>query len=123
MQRTALAESTVDRLAATLRRRRANMEHAAASLEQEAFEAIETTDLSDLLDEDDPDTNGVEEVLLIAENVEEMLRSIDRALERVAAGSYGWCEECGVRIPLERLRAIPETPMCVDCARRRSRRA
>jgi DnaK suppressor protein len=30
-------------------------------------------------------------------------------------GSYGQCEECGLPIDLERLRATPFTSRCFDC--------
>jgi RNA polymerase-binding transcription factor DksA len=44
------------------------------------------------------------------------VREIRDALARLDAGSYGVCRSCGERIPDERLRALPFTPTCVDCA-------
>jgi len=41
---------------------------------------------------------------------------IDAALERLAAGTYGWCQSCGRPIPLDRLRVRPESRLCVRCA-------
>lgn len=41
---------------------------------------------------------------------------LDAALARVAAGTYGRCEGCGRRIPLERLRVRPMAAHCVTCA-------
>jgi len=41
---------------------------------------------------------------------------INRALNRMAAGTYGICEECGKNIPVERLRALPATRYCVRCS-------
>ena len=42
----------------------------------------------------------------------EQLDDIEQALGKLAAGSYGLCEECGVEIPLQRLenspRSVPE---------------
>ncbi len=40
---------------------------------------------------------------------------VERALERVKAGAYGLCEDCGHRIPSERLRYQPSATRCVDC--------
>jgi len=40
---------------------------------------------------------------------------IDHALERLAEGTYGICEECGQRIPDARLRAVPSASLCVRC--------
>ena len=44
------------------------------------------------------------------------LQQIEVALERIEDGSYGQCEECGARIPKQRLNAIPYTTLCVKCA-------
>lgn len=41
---------------------------------------------------------------------------IDRALERIRSGHYGHCSVCGTAIPLDRLRAIPETEYCLEHA-------
>jgi DnaK suppressor protein len=45
----------------------------------------------------------------------QMLKEIDRALERVARGEYGVCESCGEEISPARLKAIPWARYCVDC--------
>ena len=46
----------------------------------------------------------------------EALDKIEFALERIAEGSYGKCEDCGKKIPESRLEAIPYTAVCVQCA-------
>ena len=46
----------------------------------------------------------------------EALDKIEVALDRIAEGSYGKCEDCGKRIPESRLEAIPYTSVCVQCA-------
>ena len=43
---------------------------------------------------------------------------VERALERLADGSYGYCEDCGEKIAAERLRFRPESTRCVDCQSR-----
>lgn len=45
------------------------------------------------------------------------LAAVDRALERIPAGSYGRCLRCGGTIAAERLQARPEAEHCIDCAR------
>jgi DnaK suppressor protein len=40
---------------------------------------------------------------------------IDRALGRLASGAYGKCETCGVAVGRQRLMAIPEERLCLDC--------
>lgn len=49
---------------------------------------------------------------------EDELARIDRALERIADGSYGLCGECGCAIPFARLQAEPMTQHCVACKSR-----
>jgi DnaK suppressor protein len=44
---------------------------------------------------------------------------VEAALGRLQAGTYESCSECGGRIPLPRLRALPFTDTCRDCQERR----
>jgi DnaK suppressor protein len=43
------------------------------------------------------------------------LGDIDAALERIQAGTYGICADCGVSIPPARLNAYPTAKRCIDC--------
>lgn len=43
------------------------------------------------------------------------LAQIERALEMIRIGKYGDCEMCGKKIPIQRLNALPFTPLCVKC--------
>src|SRR5205823_5345261 len=43
------------------------------------------------------------------------LGKIDYAIEKIDAGSYGICEECGEEISPARLEARPITLFCIDC--------
>lgn len=49
------------------------------------------------------------------------LAQIDDALNRVDAGEYGICEECGSEIGDGRLAALPFTRLCVNCQSDRER--
>jgi len=51
-----------------------------------------------------------------------LLGEVDAALSRMEGGTYGVCEDCGERVALPRLFAIPEARWCIRCARERSRR-
>jgi len=46
---------------------------------------------------------------------------IERALQRLAQGTYGSCEDCGGAIPAERLEFKPEATRCVSCQEARER--
>ena len=43
------------------------------------------------------------------------LRQVNAALERIAAGTYGLCLDCGLEIPAARLHAAPEALRCIGC--------
>jgi DnaK suppressor protein len=45
------------------------------------------------------------------------LESVDAALARLDAGTYGTCASCGRRIGAERLEALPAAALCIDCQR------
>lgn len=50
------------------------------------------------------------------------LTMIDRALERIAKGTYGLCLLCNEAIPEARLEALPYAALCVDCQTKEERR-
>ncbi len=56
--------------------------------------------------------------LTLLENEEEAITEIDGALKRIERGTFGACDECGKEIPRERLKVIPYTRHCVECARK-----
>jgi len=45
----------------------------------------------------------------------EELRNIDAALERIEAGEYGQCEQCGNDIGHARLEVQPTATRCIEC--------
>lgn len=45
----------------------------------------------------------------------EELRDIEEARERIGAGTYGSCVDCGTDIPLQRLQAQPTAKRCIAC--------
>jgi RNA polymerase-binding transcription factor len=51
-----------------------------------------------------------------SESIQTEIRNIDIALTKMEEGGYGRCEACRRPIKLERLRAIPWTRHCVQCA-------
>ena len=50
-------------------------------------------------------------------NLVESERRVSRALEKIADGTYGECDSCGATIPAGRLHAVPQSVLCVECAR------
>ncbi len=48
---------------------------------------------------------------------------VERALDRLATGSYGLCDDCHQPIPPKRLEARPTATLCVSCQSRREMQA
>ncbi|MEP6599730.1 MAG: TraR/DksA family transcriptional regulator [Actinomycetota bacterium] len=63
-----------------------------------------------------------EQELSIAANRLDLLTQINRAVERIDAGTYGFCESCGNPIPKARLKAFPMATLDVACKQREERR-
>ncbi|MCC3769783.1 TraR/DksA C4-type zinc finger protein, partial [Streptomyces sp. UNOC14_S4] len=63
-----------------------------------------------------------EHELALAANAREMLVQAERALERLEAGTYGLCENCGKPIGKARMQAFPRATLCVECKQRQERR-
>jgi DnaK suppressor protein len=52
----------------------------------------------------------------VGESLETTLGHTERALAKIAEGTYGLCDVCGEQIPAARLRAMPDRSLCVSCA-------
>jgi len=48
-------------------------------------------------------------------DLENELRAVEKALQRVTEGKYGVCTYCGQDIERERLKIRPESTSCVSC--------
>ncbi len=42
---------------------------------------------------------------------------LERALARIVHPDFGWCRKCESPIPVARLMVLPETDLCVGCAK------
>lgn len=51
-------------------------------------------------------------------NQQALLTLVDRALQRLADGTYGLCQECGKPIPPARLEALPWAERDIQCEAR-----
>jgi DnaK suppressor protein len=82
--------------------------------------------LTDSAGDDQADTGTKtferEQEISLANNILERINQVERALERLDEGSYGWCERCGNPIPVERLAAFPSATLCVSCKQLEERR-
>jgi DnaK suppressor protein len=53
----------------------------------------------------------------VAQEIEPLKERIERALAKLDDGTYGTCDNCGKEIAAGRLKAAPESALCIDCAR------
>jgi RNA polymerase-binding transcription factor len=82
--------------------------------------------LTDSAGDDQADTGTKtferEQEISLANNILERITQVERAVERLEEGNYGWCERCGNAIPVERLAAFPSATLCVSCKQLEERR-
>jgi RNA polymerase-binding transcription factor DksA len=55
-------------------------------------------------------------------NARDMVLQTERALERIDAKSYGYCEDCGAAIGKARLQVCPRATLCMICKQKEERR-
>ncbi|HVF12188.1 MAG TPA: TraR/DksA C4-type zinc finger protein [Actinomycetota bacterium] len=77
-------------------------------------------------DEDSADAGTAtferEKDLSIANNIQDLIDKIDKALQKIDDGTYGLCESCGDPISGERLKALPYVLLCIRCKKAEERR-
>ncbi len=56
---------------------------------------------------------------VLANQLQDTLEDVDRALRKMDEDRFGVCEDCGGPIAEPRLEAMPATRWCIDCASRR----
>jgi RNA polymerase-binding transcription factor DksA len=69
------------------------------------------------------ETFELEKTVSLLEQVEDELREIEAAFERLERGEYGTCQACGRPIGDERLEAMPATRFCVEDQAKAERKA
>lgn len=106
-------ESDVERLNAELR-----------GVENEIAELIDDSGDGAGDDQADVGTKSFEREheFTLAQNSQLMLEQCNRALERLADGTYGTCENCEKAIGKLRLQAFPRATLCVQCKQKQERR-
>jgi RNA polymerase-binding protein DksA len=119
----ALTRRQIIELASAMRERREllleEIERGVAQARADSREAL-AGEVPDSGDEAQADLIGELDLASVRRDLGE-LEELDAAGRRLAEGRYGICLDCGADIPLERLRAQPGAPRCVDCQRQRER--
>jgi RNA polymerase-binding protein DksA len=125
--RTTYTKKELDELRERLLHEQTELETQLTTLEEQSF-ANSQSDISGEVsfDEENADAGTFtferERDLSIENNVRDLLRKIDRALERMSEGTYGACSRCGKPIEKARLKALPYADLCIKDAQAQSRR-
>jgi RNA polymerase-binding transcription factor len=117
------AETETIRVALTERRDELQQEYDQSITE---ITELQRDRLADSAGDDQADTGTKtlerEQEITLANNLLERITQVERAIERLGEGNYGWCERCGNAIPVERLAAFPSATLCVHCKQLEERR-
>jgi len=112
--------------AAALAAERERLQEQLSALQREFDRVVEASASSNADDEHDPEGSTIaferQQVAALVQQTQSRLADVERALDAVAHGGYGVCASCGRPIAVERLVARPAATLCIDCARRTSRR-
>ncbi len=66
-------------------------------------------------EEEATETLELEKRLAMENRLRQELSSIEHTLEKIEKGTYGICDNCGKPIPPERLEALPQANLCIEC--------
>ncbi|MFC1678270.1 TraR/DksA family transcriptional regulator [Patescibacteria group bacterium] len=72
-------------------------------------------DFGDKIDENAQEIGEYSTNLATEKVLENTLRDIDNALNRIEKGTYGTCKYCGKHISKKRLQARPVASACIEC--------
>ena len=116
-KRTRSAAET-QKIRVALEERRQDLQHEYEQTLSEIAE-LQRERLIDSAGDDQADTGTKtferEQEITLANNLLERITQVERAIDRLGEGNYGWCERCGNAIPVERLAAFPSATLCVTC--------
>jgi DnaK suppressor protein len=124
--KTAYTKNELEDLKQRLVDEKSELDSQLKTLEENSFAASQS-DLSGEVsfDEENADVGSFtferERDLSIENNVRDLLGKIDRALARMAEGTYGICTRCGKSIEKARVKALPYVDLCIKDAQAQTR--
>ena len=66
-------------------------------------------------EEEATETLELEKRLTMENRIRTELANVEHALEKIEQGTYGTCDNCGQPIDPERLEALPQANLCMNC--------
>jgi DnaK suppressor protein len=110
-----LTPERIARLRGYLLEEQASLQQQLTSLESAAQEA--NVGLGNHMAEDATAAFDQATTVSLRRSHELALKEVERALHRMDEGDYGRCERCGDEIDFARLKAVPQTSLCMSCQR------
>ena len=119
-----LAESTLNRFKRLLQDKEKQLKAVVAEHEAERSEVRMAETAAERSPDPDSADGGAmafefEKELSVDRNTRDILAQVRTAILAVEDGTYGNCRVCSRPIPVTRLRALPHTSLCVQCASQR----
>ncbi len=66
-------------------------------------------------EEEATESMELEKRLALEKRLKALLVEVDRAIQKLDAGTYGYCDICNTQIDPARLEALPQAILCVSC--------
>jgi DnaK suppressor protein len=117
-KKSPLAKSELDEVRKRLEEERAELRRQAAEIEEASFGTPQSELTGEVsFDEEYADAGTAtferERDLSLTNNIRDLAEKVDRALVRIAEGTYGLCERCGKPIEKARIKALPYAALCL----------
>jgi len=74
-------------------------------------------------EEEATETLELEKRLVLENRIRQELAGIEHALQKFEEGTYGKCDSCGKPIDPERLEALPQASLCLNCKAQQAKNA
>ena len=74
-------------------------------------------------EEEATETLELEKRLALENRIRQELAGIEHALQKFEEGTYGLCDNCGQPINPERLEALPQASLCLNCKTQQAKNA
>lgn len=74
-------------------------------------------------EEEATETLELEKRLALENRIRQELVGIEHALKKFEEGTYGLCDNCGQPIDPERLEALPQASLCLNCKTQQAKNA
>jgi DnaK suppressor protein len=74
-------------------------------------------------EEEATETLELEKRLVLERRIKEQLAAVEHALHKHEEKTYGFCDSCGQPIDPERMEALPQANLCMNCKAQQAKNA